>query len=56
MVNDEKMANAEVSVKISVDTTEIDLAIEKVGRLFALLREAQEKAGSLGNLPHDCWG
>lgn len=40
------MAKSEVSIKISVDTSEIDQAIEKANRLLELLREVQV-AGSL---------
>lgn len=38
----------ELTATIHFDTTELDVAIEKVNRLLVLLKEAKETAGSQG--------
>ena len=41
------MAKPEVEIEIHVDTSEIEVAIEKTNRLLELLREAQNTADSI---------
>lgn len=38
-------------IKIEVDTSGLDAAIEKANRLLELLQEASKIIGSLGNVP-----
>lgn len=52
MENNEKLLiqasnQSSVSVKIEVDSDELDIAIEKANRLVELLREAQQIISSL---------